>query len=303
VRVRAAFLAAILSAPFASADDLVWIPLEPFRGASILAIGADPHSPGTLYASVYPQGFFKSTDSGATWSPAGPGGEVTVTDIAFDAISPGVLYVTTEHSLYKSSDGAVTWSLLALPADYGEEYGSLHVAAVATDPVVPDLVYADVWLSFLNSVWPEHAVKSTNGGTDWTVLPVRTYFTACGGIRVDPHSSAVHFSSSYVSPDFGESWTTSDNACGAFAWDPSDRFVLYRGYSGVERSVDGGATWTDFNEGLDGHWVASLAVDPFEPERVYAGTDSGIFTRVFPKRGVLSRTPRSQSPPRTASRP
>ncbi len=197
------------------------------------------------------------------------------------------------------------WNSVRLPTDYGQEYGALHVEAVATDPNVPDLVYADVFLSGVNSIHPEFAVRSMDGGADWTVLPVGTYFTGCGGIRVDSFSSVVHFSSSYESHDFGETWTSSDNWCGAVAWDPSNRSLIYRGhpYEGVERSFDGGATWIPVSEGLAGPGVTALAVDPFDPTRVYAGTPFGIFTRAFPKRGVLESTPRFRSPPHTAARP
>jgi len=145
-------------------------------------------------------------------------------------------------------------------------------------------------------------VRSTNGGADWSVLPVRTYYTACGGIRVDPFASAVHFANLFVSHDFGETWTADEDvSCGALAWDPSDRSILYRGrFEGVDRSLDGGATWIPVNEGLNGLGVHSLAVDPFDPTRVYAGSDSGIFTRIFPKRAEPTLAPRSRPHPRRA---
>ena len=151
----------------------------------------------------------------------------------------------------------------------------------------------------VNSIWPEYAVRSTNGGADWSVLPVHYFYNACDGIRVDPFSSAVHFADSLVSRDFGETWTADEGiSCRALAWDPSDRSILYRG--SVDRSLDGGATWIPVNEGLNGLGVNSLAVDPFDPTRVYAGTGSGIFTRIFPKRAEPTLAPRSRPHPRRA---
>lgn len=306
MRIRAVFLAATLArASVAWGDGLVWTPTGALEASSILALGADPHTPGTLYASVYQEGFFKSTDSGVTWSPADAGLPMSsepVISIAFEAASPEAVWVVAGDRLHRSADGGATWTDVPLPTDYGEEYFYLHVVSVATDPNVPDLVYAGVWLSGVNSIWPEHAVRSTNGGADWSVLPVRTYYTACGGIRVDPFASAVHFANLFVSHDFGETWTADEDvSCGALVWDPSDRSILYRGrFEGVDRSLDGGATWIPVNEGLNGLGVHSLAVDPFDPTRVYAGSDSGIFTRIFPKRAEPTLAPRSRPHPRRA---
>jgi hypothetical protein len=48
---------------------------------------------------------------------------------------------------------------------------------------------------------------------------------------------------------------------------------------GVLRSTDGGLTWEKVNDGLSLLNVSALAVDPFEPSRIYAGTGgNGVFT-------------------------
>ena len=306
MRIRAFVLAAALTtASFVSADDLVWTPLGPFEGAAILAIGADPHMPGTLYASVDRQGLFKSTDYGLTWrrTDAGLSDAESVISIAFD--NAGAVWAAEDSGVFKSLNGGATWTSARLPTDYGEEYADLHVTAVAPDPNVPALVYAHVFLSFANSIWPTHVVKSTDGGADWSVLPVRSYFTGGCGLYVDRFSSAVH-ADFYVSYDFGESWTTETvPRCGAIAEHPSDPSILYRGtFEGVQRSLDGGTTWIPVNEGLTDRGVAALVVDPFEPTQVYAATSSGIFTRTFPARQDLMLTLRSRpAPQRIPDRP
>src|SRR5262245_47520302 len=54
---------------------------------------------------------------------------------------------------------------------------------------------------------------------------------------------------------------------GAARADPSDPSILYRGTpDGVERSVDGGATWISVSEGPIGLGVASLAVGSLRSE-------------------------------------
>ncbi len=102
MRIRKLLLAALPAATLCSGEDLVWTPVGPFGGASVRALGAEPHTPGTLYASVDGAGlfgFFKSTDYGLTWSPTGlPAGRPNVTSIAFDH-APGVVWVVDDVSL------------------------------------------------------------------------------------------------------------------------------------------------------------------------------------------------------------
>jgi hypothetical protein len=72
----------------------------------------------------------------------------------------------------------------------------------------------------------------------------------------------------------------------AIAFDPSDPDVIYGGglatdmsipaATGVWRSANGGATWTPIGDKLPQLMVGSLAVDPKDPDIVYAGTPDGI---------------------------
>ena len=60
---------------------------------------------------------------------------------------------------------------------------------------------------------------------------------------------------------------------------PSNGAILYAGLAegGVERSDDGGATWRPASFGLGDPFVTALAIDPHDPDRVYAGTPSGPY--------------------------
>lgn len=72
----------------------------------------------------------------------------------------------------------------------------------------------------------------------------------------------------------------------SLTYDPSNTNVIYATYAGfggkhVWRSIDAGATWTSIDGTGDGALpdipVHSLAVDPTRPERLYLGTDMGVF--------------------------
>ena len=62
------------------------------------------------------------------------------------------------------------------------------------------------------------------------------------------------------------------------AFDPKNDGVIYLGgdVNGVYKSVDGGKSWTIINHGLAGYGVFSLAVDPSNPNIVWAATDDGL---------------------------
>lgn len=85
--------------------------------------------------------------------------------------------------------------------------------------------------------------------------------------------------SNALAGDVGAWTTVGPRVPGGFAAtvavNPSSGAVLAGGYSGVSRSSDGGATWTDSSAGLTFRDVRSLAIDPRTPSVVYAGTSGG----------------------------
>jgi hypothetical protein len=82
--------------------------------------------------------------------------------------------------------------------------------------------------------------------------------------------------------------------------DPDDPKTLYAGTAGnggptgvgVFRSVDGGASWTPYNEGLTDLNVAALALAPGNPNTLYAATADGVFKIVDKIPGQPVPTPK-----------
>jgi len=64
-----------------------------------------------------------------------------------------------------------------------------------------------------------------------------------------------------------------------FIQDPVNLNVLYVGSygGGIFKSIDSGKTWSQKNFGLDDLYVTYLDIDLDKPDRVFAGTDSGVF--------------------------
>jgi len=79
----------------------------------------------------------------------------------------------------------------------------------------------------------------------------------------------------------GPAWTNigpSPAAVQAIAVDPGGAGTIFMGSiaGGVQKSIDGGTTWSAVNNGLTTPLVAALAIDASGPQTVYAGRD-GLF--------------------------
>jgi photosystem II stability/assembly factor-like uncharacterized protein len=102
----------------------------------------------------------------------------------------------------------------------------------------------------------------------------------------------------YKSTDAGQTWGPTGPGLGDFPIvydlqvDPQNPDILYagtRGWTpvfswappwggGMFKSIDGGANWTKHNNGLSEDWVYSIAIDPSNPQTVYAASHSmGVF--------------------------
>ena len=65
----------------------------------------------------------------------------------------------------------------------------------------------------------------------------------------------------------------------SLAIDPANTQIIYAGTgNGVFKSTDGGANWSQINNGLPEYTdVRSLAIDPANTQLIYAGTEGGVF--------------------------
>jgi photosystem II stability/assembly factor-like uncharacterized protein len=206
-------------------------------------VAIDAHDPLTIYASVQFGAFRRSRNGGREFIPFQP--EARDRD-TFLFIAPLVLDPGDPATVWFG--GTQLWRTRqskAQPASAPVPGGG-HVSAIAVSPVSSDRV-----------------VAGTNRGHI---------------VRSDAASSAAgtEWASALPRPGFVSSLT----------FDPFDAntvFATYAGFGGahVWMSTDAGATWfpRDGSGGgaLPDIPVHSLAVDPTRPERLYLGTDLGVF--------------------------
>jgi photosystem II stability/assembly factor-like uncharacterized protein len=233
------------------------------------SLAIDPATTSTIYTGT-DDGVFKSVDSGESWTaasvglPTDPGDSTarSVFALAHDpqaARTPGILYAGIDEGdpligsgtqLFKSIDGGATWEPTGLPAAGG------GVMALALDPriVLIPLLQRTVYAGNLDGVW-----KSPDGGSTFTLVG-----SAASGLT--------------------------NTSIDSLALAPSSPDVLYAGTmsGGVFKTIDGGMTWSGASAGLplrffQGSFLAvtSLAVDPTDPNIVYAATSGdGVYKTV-----------------------
>ncbi len=112
--------------------------------------------------------------------------------------------------------------------------------------------------------------------------------TNVGFFTFHPTSSEILYLSTlenglWVSENAGEQWTQLGLKIGyvrGFSIDPKDTNVLYAGYQNtVQKSTDGGVTWSVVYTNQPGNAITQVRLDPFDNRDVYATTDGGVMLK------------------------
>ena len=244
---------------------------------TVQALAVAPNDPSVVYADSG-IGVFVSVDTGATWTKRSDKSDVLA--FAVDPTNPSIVWAGCgkiggsdgASGLWKSTDGAASWTLLRVTPT-GSSF-QFPTYAVAIDPVVQSTVYAGTSVGLY---------RTTDGGATWTALtngfpPLTNIFAL--GIAPSSHST-IYAGSAYgggigvfKSTDSGASWTPlragfSNTDVRTLVVDPTDANVVYRSdYSvGISKTTDGGAHWTLV---LPVRAVVAFAIDPTAPGTVYA---------------------------------
>jgi photosystem II stability/assembly factor-like uncharacterized protein len=184
--------------------------------------------------------FFTIHAVASDWQMIGPDGG-NVRSLAYDPSNPShILIGTSAGQIFASQDGGDSWELFN-HLGTGEDYVLDHIVF---DPTNPATIYAAGWGLFNDT--EGDVFRSDDGGLTWRTLP-------------GTHGKSIR----------------------ALAMSPSDHKTLVIGaLDGVFRSRDGGENWERITpenpEVMENHSsmknFVSVAVDPENPDIVYAGT-------------------------------
>jgi photosystem II stability/assembly factor-like uncharacterized protein len=241
-----------------------------------------PTNPAILYCAG--NGFYKSTDGGVHWERESGPVDTRARELAFHPSTPDTIYAAGEAGIYygavstggvfKSSDQGETW-LQRAQGITAESFES-----VAIDPRNSSNIYAGSSEGYL--------ARTSDGGLTWQDSPV--YYSSVSDIAVDPlNSQKIYVAASdvYTSTDQGVTFKKVDTIRMAtvIAVTPGASGPVYVGTdfgTGIYKSSDGGASWVQKNDGLPISGtripkILSLAVDPSNPSRVWAGLNLGDY--------------------------
>jgi uncharacterized protein (TIGR03437 family) len=232
---------------------------------SVSSIVAAPSASSTLYAAT-PVGVFRSTNAGISWAiTPNTGLSAQVITLAVDSGSATTVYAGTAQGLYVSTDGAITWQ-----ADTNGITGQ-GIATVVASPTQSGTVFASVQN-------PPALFRSVDFGQTWGMLtlpiqlqgPVNAVvFTSSGAIV------AATFQVILISNDGGNTWTPGANqpvAGGqglAISLNTNTLYVFNGVTSRIERSTDGGQTFSPVLPNVQLPFPTLIAVDPNNPSNVY----------------------------------
>ena len=177
------------------------------------AIAPDPTTPSVIYIGSEVNGVFKTTDGGKTWNvtngsiPAWPTEVGTFRWISSALVDPSasshVLVGTHEHGIYKSTDGAISWTAVAPDSATAKVNCLLYAAGN------PATIYA--------CAEPIGVLKSTDGGDTWMTLTSGLTSLALTGLTIDSTSgdlfAVTRSEGVFRSHDQGGTWVPLDFDC------------------------------------------------------------------------------------------
>lgn len=244
-------------------EPLAALPLS--RLGALLSLAVTPDG-GRLLAGSAGDGLFRSDNGGGTWQRVEDIPATFVSGLWFDPAAGSLAYAQTRMGLYRSDDGGLRWQLVEAELDG------------RADALLPGPSAGEALL-LTNA---GRVFATADGGRTWQPQGALTRpGTAHGLWRLARTNGIILAAATYAGlwrgDARGERWQPWPDAPGhpmvndlALAADDS---LYLATATGVYRSDDGAATWTQRNIGLPAGAVLSVASAPSAPQVLYAGTE------------------------------
>ena len=238
-----------------------WREVGPARGGRSVAATGSVQRPNEYWMGTTGGGVFKTTDGGQNWAAASDsyfGG--TIGAIAVDPQNADIVWVGGGETdirgntaggdgLWKTLDAGKTWTRLGFLDE--------HIAAIRIHPANKDIAWLAVFGNPFRSSSTRGVFKTTDGGKTFSKVLFIDDSTGAIDIQVDPSNPDILYAATWQA--YRTSWSLSSGGPG----------------SGIHKSTDGGATWTNISRTAPGlpkgvMGKIGLAISPVKPSRVWA---------------------------------
>ena len=249
---------------------LHWRGIGPYRGGRAIAVAGLAGEPGVFYFGAVAGGVWKTIDSGATWLPIFDAQSTSA--IGAIAVAPSdhnTIYVgsgegalrgniTYGDGVYKSIDAGKTWANIGLK-------DSRQIGALIVDPTNPDIVLVAAIGHAFGPNTERGVFRTVDGGKTWNKVLYKDEQTGAIDVTFDPHDPHIVYAAMWQVRR--QPWNFASGGPG----------------SGLYRSSDEGATWTELKgnglpEGVLGR--IDVSVSGADSKRIYAmieARDAGLY--------------------------
>lgn len=234
-------------------DEGTWGP-PGFHPGFAISIVVDPDDENIVFVNNYIGGNVKTCDGGKTWEDASRGYTgAEIRSVSVNPQNPEIIYSVSRPGIFKSISGGDNWfGISKIPDLGGSEYNQILV-----NPHCP----TEIWIT-LDEL--PRLYKSTDSGVSWQEvhrMNEAKYYTMSEFVISMSDPSVMYYG---VDKSFVQGFNVSEGE---------------EGY-GMYKSINGGDSWTQINNGIDAEVknVSAVAVNPENPDIVYTGIiEKGIY--------------------------